>query len=390
MTTFENYELNPDILDALRELSYEKPTPVQEKAIPHVLENKDLIALAETGSGKTAACAIPVCNKVDESRRQIQALIVVPTRELALQYATETQKIGRFKKVKAFAMFGGEDMDMQRAKLKGGVQVLIATPGRLIDFIYQRAIDLSHVETLVLDEADQMLGMGFYEDLEFIINCLIHDHQTLLFSATMPKQIKAIAQNHMKKPLELNLIGDKPTPKNLKHELLFCPNPGNRREDLVTLLKKVEANQCIIFANSRREVESLTKALKSKLSTVDFLHGGLDQSVRTIITTKFQRGKIKYLVATDIAARGLDFSNVTHVINFNFPFDIETYMHRSGRTGRSGREGTCVTLMTKRDMSRLKELIKTLQKEPTWLNEPPAASGNAKSGLQRGRSGGRG
>ena len=336
-----------------------------------VLEGSDLIAQAETGSGKTAACAIPVCHKVDPQFRHIQALIVVPTRELALQYATEAQKIGRFKQVKAFALFGGEDMDMQRAKLKGGVQVMVATPGRLIDFVFSRAIDLSKVETLVLDEADQMLGMGFYEDLEFIINCLIHDHQTLLFSATMPKQIKEIAKNHMKKPREITLTSDEPTPTNLKHQLIFCPNPGRKRGDLIDLLKKLNPNQCLIFANSRREVEALHRDLRSKLSSVDFLHGGLDQSVRRVITGKFQKGKIRFLVATDIAARGLDFTNVTHVVNFHFPFDRETYMHRSGRTGRSGREGVCVTLISRRDLGQVEKLFKMLKREPEWLGTPP-------------------
>ncbi len=369
---FETFDLDPSILEAIQVLGYEKATPVQEKAIPLVIAGNDLIALAETGSGKTAACAIPICHKVDIAQKHIQALIVVPTRELALQYATETQKIGKFKKVKAFALFGGEDMDLQRAKLKEGVQVLIATPGRLIDFVYSRAIDLSYVETLVLDEADQMLGMGFYEDLEFIINCLIHKHQTLLFSATMPKQIKAIAKDHMVSPVEVTLIGETPTPTNLQHQLLFCPNPRQKRDDLVELLKKLDPKQCLIFANSRREVEELNRMLKGKLSSVDFLHGGLDQSVRTIITNKFQRGKIRYLVATDIAARGLDFSNVTHVVNFHYPLDNETYMHRAGRTGRSGREGVCVTLVTRRDLSKVKHLEKMIKKKPEWLGKPPS------------------
>lgn len=369
--TFEAFNLDPLILDAIRDLGYEKATPIQEEAIPRVLEGRDLIALAETGSGKTAACAIPVCHKVNQNVNHIQALIVVPTRELALQYATETQKIGKVKKVKAFALFGGEDMDLQRAKIKGGVQVMIATPGRLIDFVFSRAIDLSHVEMLVLDEADQMLGMGFYEDLEFIINCLNHPHQTLLFSATMPKQIKEIAKNHMKNPMEISLISNTPTPATLEHQLFFCSHPGKKGEDLVALLKNLNPNQCLIFANARHEVERLYRDLKLKLSSVDFLHGGLEQSLRSVITNKFQRGKIRFLVATDIAARGLDFSNVTHVINYHFPLDDETYMHRAGRTGRSGREGTCVTLVTRRELSKVKRLSKMLQKEPQWINQKP-------------------
>ncbi len=369
--TFESFDLDPAILDAIREMGYLTMRPIQAVTIPSILENKDLIALAETGSGKTAACCIPICHKVDSNNIHVQALIVVPTRELALQYATEAQKIGRFKRVRAFALFGGESMDLQRAKLKDGVQVLIATPGRLIDFIYNRAIDLTHVETLVLDEADQMLGMGFYEDLEFIIQCLVHEHQTLLFSATMPKQIGAIAKKHMKDPLEISLITEVVSPEQIEHQFLFCPNPKKRGEELLHLLKTVEMKQCLIFVNSRREVEELYRSFKTQLSGVDFLHGGLEQNIRTIVTNKFMKGKIKYLVATDIAARGLDFSNVSHVFNYQFPFDQETYLHRAGRTGRSGREGTCVTLLTRRDLSSANQLFKILRREPHWLSEPP-------------------
>lgn len=377
---FESFQLDPLILDAIREMGYVNPTPVQGAAIPLILEGRDLIALAETGSGKTAACAIPICHKVDPNQVHVQALIVVPTRELALQYASEAQKIGRFKKVKAFALFGGEDLDMQRAKLKDGVQVLIATPGRLIDFIFARAIDLTHVETLVLDEADQMLGMGFYEDLEFIIQCLIHEHETLLFSATMPKQIGEIAKNHMKNPLEITLTSKQTTPETLSHQFLFCPHPKKRAEELLILLQKIEPKQCLIFVNSRREVEELYRMLKAKLPFVDYLHGGLEQNIRTIITNKFMKGKIRYLIATDIAARGLDFSNVTHVFNYHFPFEKETYLHRAGRTGRSGRIGVCVTLLTARDMPVVKQLFKMLHKEPEWLREPP--SGQAERSKQ--------
>jgi ATP-dependent RNA helicase DeaD len=369
--TFESFDLDPSILDAIREMGYQTPTPIQAQSIPLVLKGKDLIAQAETGSGKTAACGIPICHQVDPGSVHIQALIVVPTRELALQYATETQKIGRFKNVKAFALFGGEDMHMQRVKLKDGVQVLIATPGRLIDFIYARAIDLTHVATLVLDEADQMLGMGFYEDLEFIIQCLIHAHQTLLFSATMPKQIRQIAKNHMHHPVEISLTATQSTPESLVHQFLFCPNPKKRPEELLILLQKLEPKQCLIFVNSRRETEELYRAFEPRLFAVDFLHGGLEQSIRTIITNKFMKGKIRYLIATDIAARGLDFSNVTHVFNYHFPFDNETYLHRAGRTGRSGRAGTCVTLLTRRDLSQAQQLFKMLHKKPEWLRTPP-------------------
>ncbi len=372
-TPFEAFALDPLVLEALREMNYEHPTPIQNEAIPHILGGKDLIALAETGSGKTAACAIPLVHKTDPAHLKIQALIVVPTRELALQYSTEAQKIGKAKQVKVFALFGGEDMHMQREKLKHGVHILIATPGRLIDFIYARAIDLSHVKTLVLDEADQMLGMGFFEDLEFIMQCLVQEHQTLLFSATMSSQIRKIAHVHMQQPKELSLVQNKPSPENLRHQFYFSENVRKKNDDLIELIQRLAPAQCLIFANSRFEVENLYRRLKVHFSQIDFLHGGLEQSIRTIITQKFTKGKIRFLVATDIAARGLDFSGVTYVFNLHLPKDRDTYLHRAGRTGRSGRSGTCLTLISFKELRALKQLLEALQQPGEWVNTPPAS-----------------
>lgn len=370
--TFEAFGLDPLVIDGLREMGFEKPTPIQEEAIPLIMAGKDLIAQAETGSGKTATCAIPICHRIDPSSTHIQALIIVPTRELALQYASEAQRVGRFRKVQSFALFGGEKMDVQRAKLKHGVQLLVATPGRLIDFIFARVIDLTHVHTLVLDEADQMLSMGFVEDLEFIIQCLVQEHQTLLFSATMPDLIRKIAHSHMRSPLEVVLTGSQPTPEQLAHIFSYCPVAPKKQEELIELLNALDPKQCLIFVNSRHEVENLSRELKRHLSSVDFLHGGLDQSIRNIITNKFSKGKIRFLVATDVAARGLDFSQVTHVVNYHFPFEEETYLHRAGRTGRQGRVGVCVTLVTKRDLPKIDHLLQTLQREPEWIKKPPS------------------
>lgn len=370
--TFEALGLDAAVLDALRLVDFTKPTAVQEKTIPLILGGHDLIATAETGSGKTAACAIPICSLIDKNEPRIQALIVVPTRELALQYATETQKIGKVKNVKTFAIFGGEDMGLQLAKLKDGVDVLVATPGRLIDLVYGRRIDLTGVRMLVLDEADQMLSMGFIEDLEFIMDCLVQTHQTLLFSATMPKEIQEIAVTRMKNPREVRLIGKKPAPDQLEHRFLFCKNPQEKLAQITKLLEDLSVDQCIIFGNARHEVEKLCYQLKKKFGPMDFIHGGLDQKLRTAITSKFARGKLKFLVASDVAARGLDFSKVTHVINLHFPHDQESYLHRSGRTGRIGAKGTCITLVTRRDFGRVKKLMQYLKKKaPDWLGSAP-------------------
>ncbi len=365
-------------------MQYKEPSPIQKEAIPVVLKGKDLIALAQTGSGKTAACAIPVCNLVDISKNEIQALIIVPTRELALQYATETQKIGKRRGVHAFAIYGGEDAGIQEAKIGHRVHVLTATPGRLIDFIYSRRIDLSQVTMLVLDEADEMLSMGFYDDLEFIINCLVHEHQTMLFSATMPDSIRKIAQKHMKDPVDIKLISKKNAPSTIEHRFLYC-RPNQREESLVRLIKDYRPKQSIIFCRTRHQVEALAKTLKNHIDEVDFLHGALSQDIRRIITRKFRTGKVKHLVATDVAARGLDFSDISHVFIYEMSDDPDTYVHRSGRTGRFEKQGMVVTLVTKRDLPNLKKVLQALQKKPLWIGKPPVIPQKSEKPADRGR-----
>jgi len=370
MSKFTDFALDELILKSLARMNYQEPSAIQAETIPPILQKRDLIALAQTGSGKTAACAIPVCQIVDTTSPRIQALIIVPTRELALQYATEAQKIGLDKGVKAFAIFGGESAGMQQSKLKHGVQVLVATPGRLIDFIYSRDIDLTHVKTLILDEADEMLSMGFFEDLEFIMQCLVQEHQTLLFSATMPNQIRIIAKNHMKNPVEVTLTSTQKTPEHIEHQFLYCRH-DHRNDALAKLMKDLNPKQSIIFCHSRIEVEKVCRALQKCVDGVDFLHAGLNQDVRTIITNKFRTGKIKHLVATDVVSRGLDFSGVTHVLIYHLGDDPDIYVHRSGRTGRYDKAGMVVTLVTDRELSTMKEVLQVIKREPIWIGTPP-------------------
>lgn len=369
---FARFELDPAVLKALEKMNFKEPSPIQAETIPLIQQGKDLIALAQTGSGKTAACAIPLCHRVDISRPQVQALVVVPTRELALQYATEVQKIGMNKGVKAFAIFGGEDPSLQQSKLRHGVQVLIATPGRLIDFIYSRQIDLSHVETLVLDEADEMLSLGFYEDLLFIIQCLIHSHQILLFSATMPPKVRQLAQQHMRNPIEINLVREQASPTLIEHLFVYCSS-HHKDEKLIELIESSQPIQAIIFCHSRFQVEKVCQVLQKKIAGVDFLHAGLSQDIRTIITNKFRNGRIRFLVATDVVARGLDFSKVSHVFIYQLPNDPDVYVHRSGRTGRYDKAGVVISLVTQRDLSLLRSISRQIQQEPKWLGLPPSA-----------------
>lgn len=389
MTTFQDLGLDPLILQSLEKINYKEPSPVQAQAIPLILQRKDVIALASTGSGKTAACAIPICQLVNVDSPKVQALIIVPTRELALQYAVEAQKIGKDKHVKAFAIYGGEDAGMQLSKLQHGVQVLVATPGRLIDFIYSRQIDLTHVETLILDEADEMLSMGFYDDLEFIIQCLVHTHQTLLFSATMPKEIRHIAHAHMKDPQEITLTAEKPGPDKLEHHFLYCRH-DHRVNVLIEQIRTLNPKQGLVFCHSRHEVERVCRDLKREFDGVDFLHAGLSQDLRSSITNKFRTGRVRILVATDVVSRGLDFSNITHVFIYHLGDDPDVYVHRSGRTGRFDKAGVVVTLVTDRELSTLKQILKLIQKDPIWIGDPPperpSRSGSSRSGAPRGSS----
>lgn len=370
MTSFSDFNLDQKILDALNGMGYKEASPVQEQSIPLILQGKDLICLAETGSGKTAACAIPICHQVDTSIDHIQALIIVPTRELALQYATETQKIGRQRGVASFAIFGGEDAGLQEAKLEHGVHVLVATPGRLIDFIYSRRINLTHVKSLILDEADEMLSMGFYDDLEFIIQCLVQKHQTLLFSATMPKDIQKIAVEHMNQPIELELTKSQKSPSSIDHRFVYC-RPEERERVLMKLLRELKPKQSIIFCHTRGEVEKLSNALKRDIPQVDYLHGALSQETRRMITGKFRSGRVKHLIATNIAARGLDFSEISHVFIYHLEDDPDVFVHRSGRTGRYQKTGTVVTLVTNKELSRLRRVLEAIQKKAVWIGAPP-------------------
>ena len=370
---FEPFGLDPSILKALDKMQFKEPSPVQAAVIPIILQKKDLIAQAPTGTGKTAACAIPACNSVDTQTTHVQALIIVPTRELALQYSSEAQKIGYYRGVKVFSIYGGEDASLQQAKLKHGVHVLVATPGRLIDFIYSRSIDLSHVNMLILDEADEMLSMGFYDDLEFIIQCLVAPHQTLLFSATMPREIMKIAKLHMKEPVEVNLAHAEGKPSLIEHRFLYCRH-DEREASLFKIVAEMQPKQSIIFCHSRHEVEQVCRGLRRHFNDVDFLHVGLTQDIRNIVTRKFRKGIIRYLVATDVVSRGLDFSEVSHVFIYHLGDDPDVYVHRSGRTGRFDKAGIVVTLVTNRELSTLRKIAQKLNQEPTWVGAPPPAN----------------
>ena len=357
--------LRREIERGLEEMGYSVLTEVQELTFPHVLGGRDLLARAETGSGKTSACGIPLVAAVEESDRRVQALILVPTRELALQYVQELAGIARKTQVAPFAVYGGFSMEIQKAKLAHGVHILVATPGRLIDLLRNSELSLSAVRTFVLDEADEMMKMGFIDDVEYILSCMVHRHQTLMFSATMPGPVRKLAQKYLKEPVTVELNVDQIAPQNLEHHFGQVSS-GRRLAALVEYLERERPTQAILFCNSRRNCVKLLEQLRGKLTSVEAIHGGMEQDQRTSLFNRFRRKGIKAVVATDVASRGLDFRYVSHVINYDFPLSADAYTHRTGRTARMGRKGVAMTFYTERDLGDLKALLQANRIEPKW------------------------
>ena len=375
--------MKQEILKGLTDMGYQELTPIQEKTFSLILSGRDVLARAETGSGKTAACGIPLAQAVDPSIRAIQALILVPTRELALQYVEEIDKISKHTGIVPFAVFGGFSMEIQKAKLRDGVHILVATPGRLIDFLYNTTeIDLYSVRTLVLDEADEMLKMGFIEDVDFILSCMIHEHQTLFFAATMPEEINRLIKTYLKDPVRVELNKEQLAPQSLAHHFQYTGR-RDRLKALIDYLQREKISQAIIFCNSRHHGEALKRELEATFKSIGYIHGGLEQSKRTSIFERFRRHEITFLVATDVAGRGLDFSHVSHVINYDYPYDLVSYTHRTGRTGRMGRAGIAMTFVTDQELKDLRSLFTTNRIDPVWHGNVPNLQAVPKKGKRR-------
>jgi ATP-dependent RNA helicase DeaD len=368
---FSELDLPAPLLQALTGIGYESLTPVQEATFTPIRTGQDVLAMAETGSGKTAACVIPLLCRLDPAIRQIQALILVPTRELAQQYVGEIGRLAEHTGIVPFAVFGGFSMGVQKAKLTHGVHVLVATPGRLIDIIYKGDLSLAGVRTLVLDEADEMLDMGFIDDVDFVLSCLTHQHQTLLFSATMPPPIERLVHERLHEPVRIELNRLQTSPDTLQHTFQMV-DPHLRYEVLKDFLEMQPIVQAIIFCNSRITGEKLYTRLKGdRCPSLDYIHGGLEQDRRTSIYDRFKRQGVQFMVATDVAGRGLDFSNVSHVINFDFPPSVEAYTHRTGRTARMGRIGTALTLMSHYNLRDMSRLLGAKEIKPIWIGQAP-------------------
>ena len=357
-TSFQDLGLAPEVLSALEALGYEEPTPIQVRAIPLLLQGRDLVGRAATGTGKTAAFALPIVQRVEPGGGTVQALVMAPTRELAVQVAEATHRYGSRRGVRVLAVYGGQDITRQLRELKRGVDVVVGTPGRLLDHIRRGSLDLSATRHVVLDEADEMLDMGFIEDIEAILEALPAERQTALFSATFPPRIAELAKRALTDPERVTVVPEKLDTPLVRQVAYLVPRPY-KLQALARILDLESPTSAIVFCRTRTEVEELTEALAVRGYRPEALHGGLAQGQRDRVMGRFRQGTADLLIATDVAARGLDVEHVSHVVNYDIPQTPEAYVHRIGRTGRAGREGTAVTLVTPREKFLLRAIERT-------------------------------
>lgn len=343
--SFKDYKLSNEIVKALDSLEYENPTAVQSKVIPLALEKKDLVVKSQTGSGKTASYGIPICELVDWKENKPQALILTPTRELAVQVKEDFLNIGRYKRIKATAVFGKQPFAIQKTELKQKTHVVVGTPGRVLDHIEKGTLSLDKINYLVIDEADEMLNMGFIEQVEAIIKEVPRKRVTMLFSATLPEEIKKLSLKYMKTPIDIEIKATGLTTDKIDHSVVEVEdkNKFSMLKD-VTIVENPDS--CIIFCRTKDRVDTVYDQLADLGYSCDKIHGGMVQDDRLAVMNDFRRGEFRYLVATDVAARGIDIDNITHVINYDIPLEKESYVHRTGRTGRAGQKGKAITFVT--------------------------------------------
>jgi ATP-dependent RNA helicase DeaD len=366
---FKELNLSPELLSAVEKAGFEEATPIQEATISLALEGKDVIGQAQTGTGKTAAFGLPMLEKIDTNNRDLQGLVIAPTRELAIQTQEELFRLGRDKKIRVQAVYGGADIGRQIRGLKDRPHIVVGTPGRMLDHINRHTLKLGTVQTLVLDEADEMLNMGFLEDIEKIISQVPSERQTLLFSATMPPAIKSIGVKFMKNPEHVQIKAKEMTADLI--DQYYVRSKDYEKFDIMTRLLDVQTPELtIVFGRTKRRVDELARGLEARGYRAEGIHGDLSQQKRMSVLRSFKNGHLDILVATDVAARGLDISGVTHVYNYDIPQDPESYVHRIGRTGRAGKGGMSVTFVTPNEMSYLHVIENLTKKRMTPLRPP--------------------
>ncbi|HDR4572883.1 DEAD/DEAH box helicase [Bacillus cytotoxicus] len=369
LTTFRELGLSDSLLQSVEKMGFEEATPIQAETIPHALQGKDIIGQAQTGTGKTAAFGLPLLEKVDTNKEMVQGIVIAPTRELAIQVGEELYKIGQHKRVRILPIYGGQDINRQIRALKKRPHIIVGTPGRILDHINRKTLRLQNVETVVLDEADEMLNMGFIEDIEAILTDVPETHQTLLFSATMPEPIRRIAERFMTEPQHIKVKAKEVTMPNIQQ--FYLEVQEKKKFDVLTRLLDIQSPElAIVFGRTKRRVDELSEALNLRGYAAEGIHGDLTQAKRMSVLRKFKEGSIEVLVATDVAARGLDISGVTHVYNFDIPQDPESYVHRIGRTGRAGKTGLAMLFVTPREMGQLKNIERTTKRKMDRMKAP--------------------
>jgi ATP-dependent RNA helicase DeaD len=353
---FHQLSLSDDLLKAIDEMGYVEASPIQSQAIPYLLEGRDVIGQAQTGTGKTAAFSIPLLEKIDPSIRAPQGLVLCPTRELALQVTGEIKKLGKHKRgINSLAIYGGDPIDRQISALKRGVHIIVGTPGRVIDHLKRKTLDFSQVNTIVLDEADEMLDMGFREDIEIILENMPEERQTVLFSATMAKPILALTKKYQKNPMIVKVVKNELTVSST--DQYYFEVKSNLKSIVMTrIIDQYNLQLMLVFCNTKRKVDEVVEELQSQGYHAEGLHGDMNQSQRNRVMGKFRSGLVNILVATDVAARGIDVNDVDAVFNFDLPLDPEYYVHRIGRTGRAGKSGKSFTFISSRERSKLKDV----------------------------------
>lgn len=351
--SFQDLGLSESTLRGVQQAGYDDPTPIQAKAIPVLLQGRDMVGQAQTGTGKTAAFALPIIDRLDAAQTTPQALIVCPTRELAVQVAEAIYALGRARGLRVVPVYGGQPIDRQLRALRSGAQIVVGTPGRLMDHLRRKTLDVSGIRLVVLDEADEMLAMGFIEDIEFILDAMPEERQTALFSATMPPPIARLARKYLRDAVTVNIAAAAHTIPQIR-QCYYEVLPSHKMDALARILDMETPGPTIIFCRTKRETDEVAEHLRARGYLAEGLHGDMAQGERDRVMRRFRAGQVDLLVATDVAARGLDIETVTHVINYDIPWDIESYTHRIGRTGRAGREGDAITLVGPRERRQLK------------------------------------
>ncbi|WP_343748636.1 DEAD/DEAH box helicase [Fluviicola sp.] len=372
--TFKELGLRVEVLQSIEAMGFAEPTPIQQSAIPHLLQlESDFVGLAQTGTGKTAAFGLPLIHKVTDRPTETQGLVIAPTRELCLQISKDLEAFAQFdRQIKVVAVYGGTDIRRQMSDIKRGATIVVATPGRLVDLINRRAINLQTVETVVLDEADEMLNMGFKEDIDAILDATPDTKNVWLFSATMPKEVAAIAKNYMTDPLEVAMGHKNQSNENIEH-IYYTVKERDRYDALKRLIDASPDIFGLVFCRTRNETATVAEKLAKEGYSAEPLHGDLSQAMRDRVMDRFRERSIQLLVATDVAARGIDVDNITHVINYNLPDDIENYTHRSGRTARAGRQGKSLVLINTRENYKIKAIERQIRTTFTAALIPEAS-----------------